>query len=246
MNSRVGTDLVREPTTTVVLLELDPGSRRIEVATLRYGGYNVAKARSLEQAITLIRVRRAAALLVDSGKSDAANIVESLRTRTDSPIFVLGEFGEGMDAVAVLDAGADDYLSKPFGAEELLARLRASVRRARRSSVVAQFVTDDFTIDIAARRVFRSDRSEISLTGVEFRVIEILLRDPGHLVSREQVLEEIWGARGKQNPNYLRVFVARIRQKLEPDPAHPRYLLTVPGLGLVFDVEKFAQNSEES
>jgi two-component system, OmpR family, KDP operon response regulator KdpE len=222
---------------TVVLLELDPDSRRIEVATLRYGGYDVATATSTEQAITLVRARRAGAVLVDPGRSDAAKIVAALRARTDLPIFVVAEFGGELDAIAVLDAGADDYISKPFVTEEMLARLRASVRRVRRSDVLAPFVTDDFTIDIAARRVFHSDGSEIFLTGVEFRMIEILLRHPGFLVSREQILEEIWGARGKHNPTYLRIFVARIRQKLEPDPAHPRYLLTATGLGLLFDVE---------
>jgi two-component system KDP operon response regulator KdpE len=237
---------VRGPATTVVLLEFDSNARRIEVATLRYGGYEVARARSLEQAITLLRARRAGAILVDPGHSDAAEIVESLRARTDSPIFVVGEFGGELDAIAVLDAGADDCISKPFDAEELLARLRASVRRARRSDVAAPFVTNDFTIDVAARRVFHSDGTEIVFTGVEFRMIEVLLRNPGHLVSREQLLEEIWGARGKRNPNYLRVFAARIRQKLEPDPAHPRYLLTVPGLGLVLDVERVVQHLEES
>jgi two-component system, OmpR family, KDP operon response regulator KdpE len=225
---------VREPTMTVVLLERDPESRRIEVATLRYGGYEVAKARTVEQAITMVRTRRAGAVLVDPGRSDAAKIVETLRARTDLPIFVIAEFGEEMDVVAVLDAGADDCLAKPFATEELLARLRASVRRVRRSDL-APFVTDDFTIDVAARRAFRPDGSEIFLTGVEFRMIEVLLRHPGYLVPREQLLEEIWGEKGKRNPNYLRVFVARIRQKLEPDPAHPRYLLTVTGLGLVFE-----------
>jgi two-component system KDP operon response regulator KdpE len=221
---------------TVVLLELDPECRRIEVATLRYGGYAVARARTIEQTISLVRARRAGAVLVDPGGSEATKIVEALRARTDSPIFVVADFGGEMDAIAVLDAGADDCLSKPFGAEELLARLRASVRRARRSDVVAPLVTDHFTIDIAARRVFRADGSEILLTGVEFRMIEVLLRHPGHLVLRAQLLEEIWGARGKRNPNYLRVFVARVRQKIEPDPAHPRYLLTATGLGLVFDL----------
>jgi two-component system, OmpR family, KDP operon response regulator KdpE len=227
---------VREAAMTVVLLELDPDSRRIEVATLRYGGYEVARVRTIEQAITQVRARRADAILVDPGTSEAVTIVESLRARTDSPIFVVGEFGAEIDAIAVLDAGADDCLSKPFSAEEMLARLRASVRRVRRSDVMLPFVNDDFTIDLAARRVFHPDGSEIFLTGVEFRMIEILLRHPGHLVSREQILEEIWGAKGKHNPNYLRVFVARIRQKIEPDPAHPRYLLTATGLGLVFDV----------
>jgi two-component system KDP operon response regulator KdpE len=103
--------------------------------------------------------------------------------------------------------------------------------------VPAAIVTDDFTIDIAARRAFHSNGSEIYLTGVEFRMVEILLRHPGHVVSHEQILEEIWGPRGVRNPNYLRVFVNRVRQKLEPDPAHPRYLRTAVGLGMVFKLE---------
>jgi two-component system KDP operon response regulator KdpE len=222
---------------TVVLLELEPESQRIEGATLRYGGYKVATARTIEQAITLARVRRAGAVLVDPARSNAAHIVETLRARTDLPIFVVSEYGGEMDAAAVLDAGADDYISKPFGVEELLARIRASVRRVRKSEATAPMVTNDFTIDIAARRAFHSDGSEICFTGVEFRMIEVLLRHPGYLVARQQILEEIWGPRGKDNPNYLRVFTARIRQKLEPDPSHPRYLLTAPGLGLVFDVK---------
>jgi two-component system KDP operon response regulator KdpE len=98
----------------------------------------------------------------------------------------------------------------------------------------AAIVTDDFTIDIAARRVFHSDGSEIYLTGVEFRMVEILVRHPGRIVLREEILEEIWGPRGVRSPGYLRVFVNRIRQKLEPDPAHPRYFHTAAGLGLVF------------
>jgi two-component system KDP operon response regulator KdpE len=99
-------------------------------------------------------------------------------------------------------------------------------------------VTDDFTIDIAARRAFRSNGTEIFLTGVEFRMVEILLRRPGHVVARGQILEEIWGPRGIRSPHYLRVFVNRVRQKLEPDPAHPRYLHTATGLGLVFKLER--------
>ena len=131
----------------------------------------------------------------------AAKIVETLRARTDLPIFVIAEFAGEMDVVAVLDAGADDCLAKPFGTEEMWARLRASVRRVRRSDL-APFVTDDFTIDVTrARRAFRRPGgSEIFLTVVEFRMIEVLLRHPGHLVPREQLLEEIWGERETQSP----------------------------------------------
>jgi two-component system KDP operon response regulator KdpE len=221
---------------TVVLLDLDQSSRRVEAAALRYGGYEVSTALTVEQAVTHLRVHRADAVIVDPAQSDVTLLVRELRARTELPIIVVAEAEHELDVVTALDAGADDYVAKPFRVEELLARMRASMRRVRRAETTQPIVTDDFTIDLAARRVFRTDGTEIALTGVEFRMVEVLLRHPGHLVPREQILEEIWGARGPQSPNYLRVFVARVRAKLEPDPAHPRYLLTANGLGLVFEV----------
>jgi two-component system KDP operon response regulator KdpE len=184
-----------------------------------------------------VRTHPTDAILVDPARFDIALLMGELRVRTELPIIVVSE-GEGnVDLVSALDAGADDYITKPIVVEELLARMRAALRRVRRVQIPALMVTDDFTIDIAARRVFRSDGSEVSLTGVEFRMVEILLRHPGHVVSREQILEEIWGPRGVHNPGYLRVFVNRVRQKLEPDPAHPRYLHTAAGLGMVFKLD---------
>jgi two-component system KDP operon response regulator KdpE len=222
---------------TVVLLDLDRGSRRTEVAALRYGGYDVTPVSTVEQAVTQLRAHRADAVIVDPAQADVTSLVTELRTRTELPIIVVSGVQDASDVVAALDAGADDYVAKPFRVEELLARMRAAMRRARTSETKPPIVTDDFTVDLSARRVFRPDGSEISLTGVEFRVVEILLRHPGHLVAREKILEEIWGPRGPQSVNYLRVFVARVRRKLEPDPARPRYLLTANGLGLVFDVD---------
>jgi two-component system KDP operon response regulator KdpE len=231
----------------VVLLDLDQGSRRIEVAALRYGGYEVTTAHTVEQAVTHVRTYRTDAVLVDPAQLDMAQLVAELRARTELPIIVVSE-GEGdVNLVSALDAGADDYISKPFRVEELLARMRAALRRVRRMEDPAAIVTDDFTIDIAARRAFHSDGSEIYLTGVEFRMVEILLRQPGHVVSREQILEEIWGPRGVHSPHYLRVFVNRVRQKLEPDPAHPRYLHTAAGVGMVFKLEHGeSQTSEDT
>jgi two-component system, OmpR family, KDP operon response regulator KdpE len=229
-------EIRRHRSMTVVLLDLDQTARRLEVAALRYGGYEVATALTAEQAIAYVRVHQVDAVIVDPARSDVAQLVAELRTRTELPIIVVSENQDELDVVAALDAGADDFIGKPFRVEELLARMRATVRRVRRTEEARPIVTEDFTIDVAARRVFHSEGTEIFLTGVEFRMVEILLRHPGRLVTREQLLEEIWGTRGVKSPNYLRVFVARVRQKLEPDPAHPRYLLTAPGLGLIFDV----------
>jgi two-component system KDP operon response regulator KdpE len=228
----------------VVLLDLDQGARRIEVSALRYGGYDVATAHTLEQVVTHVRAHLTDAILVDPAHLAIAPLVAELRARTELPIIVVAE-GEGDgDLVTALDAGADDYVAKPFVVEELLARMRAVLRRVRRTEVPAAIVTEDFTIDLAARRAFHSDGSEISLTGVEFRMVEILLRHPGHIISREQILEEIWGPRGVHSPHYLRVFVNRVRQKLEPDPARPRYLHTATGVGLVFKLHHEPEASE--
>ena len=226
----------------VLLLDLDQGSRRIEVAALRYGGYEVSTAHTVEQAITHVRTHPTDAVLVDPAQLDIAQLMGELRVRIELPIIVVSE---GESLVSALDAGADDYISKPFVVEELLARTRAALRRVRKTEAPVAIVTDDFTIDIAARRAFHSDGSEIHLTGVEFRMVEILLRHPGYVVSREQILEEIWGPRGVRSPHYLRVFVNRVRQKLEPDPAHPRYLHTVTGLGLVFKLAQGGLDTSE-
>jgi two-component system, OmpR family, KDP operon response regulator KdpE len=221
---------------TVVLIDLDEDSRRMEVAALRYGGYDVHTVQTVRQAIKFLRNQRGDAILIDPAPLDAVQLLGELRAQTDVPVLVMTEVADEPDVVVALDAGADDFMAKPVGVEELLARLRAALRRVQ-SSGEAPIVTDDFTIDVAARRAFHHDGSEILLTGVEFRLIEVLLRQPGHLVSREQLLKEVWGPRAAKHPNYLRVFTNRIRQKIEPDPAHPRYLRTASGLGLVFDVD---------
>jgi two-component system KDP operon response regulator KdpE len=221
---------------TAVLLDPFEDDRRTEAAALRYGGFEVATVHGVEQAVTYLRSHRASAVIIDPTQLHITHAVSELRSRTDLPIVVVADIADEVDVVAALDAGADDVMGKPIGVEELLARLRAVTRRMQRAEPVAPVVTEHFTIDLAARRTFYSSGVEVFLTGVEFRIVEILLRHPGHLVSRQQVLEEIWGPRGAGTPNNLRVFVARIRQKLEPDPAHPRYLLTVSGLGLVFEL----------
>ncbi len=222
---------------TVVLIDPDEDSRRLEMAALRYGGYDVHAVRTVRQAITYLRNHHGDAILIDPAPLDAVQLVGDLRAQTDVPVLVVTETADEPDVVVALDAGADDFMTKPVGVEELLARLRAALRRMPRPNEPAVLVTDDFTIDVAARRAFHPNGSEIPLTGVAFPMIEVLLRNPGHLVSREQLLKEVWGPQAAKHPNYLRVFTNRIRQKLEPDPAHPRYLRTASGLGLVFDVD---------
>jgi two-component system, OmpR family, KDP operon response regulator KdpE len=138
------------------------------------------------------------------------------------------------DKVTALDAGADDYVTKPFGMDELLARLRSALRRATPGEEDAVVETDDFTVDLAAKRVRTSD-GEVRLTPTEWHIVEVLVRNPGRLVTQRQLLQEVWGPQYEKETNYLRVYLAQIRQKLEPDPSRPRYFITEARMGYRFE-----------
>src|SRR5581483_6830961 len=158
------------------------------------------------------------------------------------PIIVLSAWEQESQKVAALDAGADDYVTKPFGMDELLARLRAAVRRAAPAPDEPVIVTPDFTVDLAAKQVTRGDpddlvgRETVRLTPTEWQILEILVRNAGRLVTQRQLLHEVWGPAYETEGNYLRVYLAQLRRKLEPEPSQPRYLLTAPGMGYRFAV----------
>jgi two-component system KDP operon response regulator KdpE len=138
------------------------------------------------------------------------------------------------DKVAALDLGADDYVTKPFGMDELLARLRAALRRHLPAPEEAVVTTEDFEVDLAAKRVRVGDR-EVHLTPTEWQLLEVLVRNPGRLITQRQLLQQVWGPAYEKETNYLRVYLAQLRRKLEPDPSRPRYLITEPGMGYRFD-----------
>src|SRR6202035_3830329 len=141
--------------------------------------------------------------------------------------------GEEWDKVAMLDAGADDFLTKPYGIEELLARVRVALRRIAPAEAAAEapVVTADFSVDVADRRWLRADGTEVRLTPTEWRLVELLARHPGRLVPQAELLLSIWGPKALDKTGYLRVFLTGIRHKVEPNPARPRYFITAPGLG---------------
>jgi two-component system KDP operon response regulator KdpE len=155
-----------------------------------------------------------------------------VREWSQVPVIVLSARHGSDDKVEALDEGADDYVTKPFGMDELLARVRAAVRRSA-SEQPEPLVTDDFSVDLAGKQVWR-DGSEVRLTPTEWRLLEALVTRPGRLVPQRQLLAEVWGPGYTVETNYLRVFVAGLRRKLEPDPSRPRYLLTEPGMGYRF------------
>ncbi len=170
---------------------------------------------------------------------DGIEVIEGLRGWTNVPIIVLSVRSDEADKVAALDAGADDFVTKPFGINELLARIRAATRRADLSSGLkgaeATIQTDAFTIDLAARRVRNAAGVDVRLTPTEWHLVEVLVRNEGRLVTQVQLLHEVWGPAYETETNYLRVYLAQIRRKLEPTPGAPRHFVTEPGIGYRFE-----------
>jgi two-component system KDP operon response regulator KdpE len=223
---------------TVLILDPDRGSRRRTISAIRYGGFKTESATSLQEACRLVRRNRHAALVVDPGVgADPSVPIVELRARTDAPIIVVSERDEPSHRVALLDAGADDVVTRPFDPEELLARIRAVARRVARLEEERPIVTPDFTMHIADRRFVRADGGEVTMSPTEWRLIEVLVHHAGHLVTREELLVSVWGPQAATKTQYLRVHMASIRQKAEPDPSRPRYFVTIPGLGLRFEAD---------
>jgi two-component system KDP operon response regulator KdpE len=166
---------------------------------------------------------------------DGVEVVEGLRGWSTVPVIVLSARDQEQSKVRALDAGADDYVTKPFGMDELLARVRAALRRGSPVPQEPVVTTEAFTIDLAARRVTR-DGANVRLTPTEWHLLEVLVRNAGKLVPHRQLLQEVWGPKYESETNYLRVYLAQLRAKLEPDPARPRHLLTEPGMGYRFVV----------
>jgi two-component system, OmpR family, KDP operon response regulator KdpE len=203
---------------------------------LRERGYDVELASTGGEALARFEQHPADAVILDLGLPDIGGmrVLRRIRGRSTVPVIVLSGYSAQEQKVAALDAGADDYVSKPFGMDELMARLRVVLRSRRVGRDDPLVVTADFTIDLAAREVTRGDRS-VPLTKTEWRIVALLARRPGLLITGQQLLAEVWGKTdvGGSN-NYVRVFMVSIRRKLEPDPAHPRYFITEPGVGVRF------------
>ena len=219
----------------VLVVDDEPQIRRALTANLRARGFEVDEAESGEEALDVAARVRPDLVVLDLGLPgiDGIEVVHGLRGWTDVPILVLSAREDEAAKVAALDAGADDYVTKPFGMAELLARVRAALRRATPADEEPTVSTDDFVIDLAAKRVTKGTVT-VHLTPTEWHVIEVLVRNPGKLVSQRQLLQEVWGPQYRDETNYLRLYLAQIRRKLEPEPSRPRYFLTEPGMGYRF------------
>ncbi len=221
----------------MLVVDDEPPILRALATNLRARGYTVDMAADGEEALALAARHRPDAVILDLGLPGISGIevIEGLRGWTATPILILSARGAEHDKVAALDAGADDYVTKPFGMDELLARLRAALRRNAPAAELAVVETPDFTVDLATKRVRRGDGGEVRLTPIEWGMVEVLVRNAGRLVSQRQLLQDVWGPQYGEETNYLRVHMAHIRRKLEPEPSRPRYFLTEPGMGYRFE-----------
>ena len=224
--------------TRVLVVDDEPQILRALSINLRARGYEVDLAPSGEQALQLAAHHHPDVVVLDLGLPgiDGVEVIEGLRGWSTVPIIVLSVRDREADKVAALDAGADDYVTKPFGMDELLARLRAALRRVTPADEPVVVVTPDFTIDLAAKRVTR-EGAEVRLTATEWRIVEILVRNAGRLVTQRQLLQEVWGPTYESETHYLRVYIGQIRRKLEPKPGEPRYFLTAARMGYRFELE---------
>ena len=223
--------------TTVLVIDDEPALCRALRVNLTARDYDVTVAGDGASGLASIARERPDVVILDLGlpDMDGEEVIRGVRGWSATPIIVLSAREQEHAKVAALDAGADDYVTKPFGMDELLARLRAAVRRAVPADEQPVVVTDDFTVDLAAKRVTTSD-GDVRLTPTEWQVLEVLVRHAGKLVSQRQLLHEVWGPAYNTEINYLRVYMAQLRRKLEPDAAHPRHLITEAGMGYRFKV----------
>jgi two-component system, OmpR family, KDP operon response regulator KdpE len=236
--------------TNVLVIDDEPQILRALRINLRVRQYDVHTAGSAGEALELAARHPPDLVILDLGLPDldGVEVIHGLRGWTDAPIIVLSGRADSTDKVEALDAGADDYVTKPFGMDELLARMRAVSRRATADGDVPRVRLGDLVVDLAAKRVIRSatgdnqhsatsdDKHEagngdIRLTPTEWHLLEVLLRNPGKLLSQQQLLAEVWGPGYADATGNLRLYMAQLRRKLEPDPARPRWLLTEPGMG---------------
>ncbi|MEH0550818.1 response regulator [Streptomyces sp. B21-101] len=225
--------------TRVLVVEDDPQLVRALVINMQARHYGVDAAPDGATALRLAAARQPDVVVLDLGlpDMDGVEVIKALRGWTRVPVLVLSARRASEEKVAALDAGADDYITKPFSMDELLARLRAAVRRTEALPLAPEttmVTTDGFTVDLLAKKATRGGR-DVRLTPTEWHLLEILVCSPGRLITQKQLLQEVWGPSYGSKTNYLRVYMAQLRRKLEADPAHPRYLITEPGMGYRFE-----------
>jgi two-component system KDP operon response regulator KdpE len=220
----------------VLVVDDEPALRRALAISLHARGLEVDLASTGEEALALAGRNHPDVVILDLGLPgiDGIRVARALRAWDQVQIIVLSSWGAERSKIEALDAGADDYVTKPFSMDELLARVRAAIRRVAPADESPVIATPDFKVDLAAKKVTCPD-GEIRLTPTEWHILEILVRNPGNLVTQLHLLKEVWGPTYQHETHYLRLYLSQLRHKLEPDPAHPRYFITEPGMGYRFE-----------
>lgn len=221
--------------TTVLVIEDEPQMQKFLAAALASEGYRVVPATTGEEGLVLLRSHHPDVVLLDLGLPDVDGVEVTRRIRASSnrPILVISARGREDDKIQALDAGADDYLTKPFGTGELFARMRVALRHASRASeqrVEPIVGVGDIEVDLDKRAV-KKKGAEVHLTPNEYKLLSYLIRNAGKVLTHRQLLKEVWGAAYAAQTHYVRVYMVQLRHKLEDDPARPKYLLTEPGVG---------------
>ncbi|MDF3826405.1 MULTISPECIES: two-component system response regulator KdpE [unclassified Pseudocitrobacter] len=222
--------------TSVLIVEDEQAIRRFLRTALEAEGLRVFDAQTLQRGLLEAATRKPDLVILDLGLPDGDGIdfIRDFRQWSATPVIVLSARSEESDKIAALDAGADDYLSKPFGIGELQARLRVALRRHANTQPNDPLVTfSDVQVDLAARRIVRGGE-EVHLTPIEFRLLAELLNNPGKVLTQRQLLNHVWGPNAVEHSHYLRIYMGHIRQKLEADPARPKHFLTETGIGYRF------------
>jgi two-component system KDP operon response regulator KdpE len=223
----------------VLVIEDEAALRRALRIFLEAHDYDVVLAASAREGLDLAAHEHPDVVILDLGlpDMDGVNVATALRGWSTVPIVVLSARDAEPVKVAALDAGADDYVTKPFAMNEFLARLRAALRRAAPTEQERIVATADFSIDLGAKQVHRGGQ-QVHLTPTEWQIVEVLVRNRGRLVTQQQLLQQVWGPQYERETHYLRIYMSQIRRKLEPDPSRPQYFITEPGMGYRFVVEE--------
>jgi two-component system KDP operon response regulator KdpE len=227
----------------ILLIEDEPQMRRFLRITLQSQGYRLVEAATGREGLAQAATRNPGLILLDLGLPDldGLEVTQKLREWTRTPIIVLSAREQERDKVRALDAGADDYLTKPFNAGELLARIRVALRHAARQDTDRNepvFILNNLRVDLAQRRVYLDDK-EVHLTPIEYKLLTVLIRHAGKVITHRELLKKVWGPAQEDEVQYLRVHMTHLRHKLESDPARPRFLMNEPGIGyrLKYDPE---------
>jgi two-component system KDP operon response regulator KdpE len=221
---------------TILAVDDEPQIRRVLRTTLSAQGYTILEAKSGEEALETIRRERIDLVLLDVNLSGMSGLetCREIRRSSDIPIIMLTVHNAEQDKVQALDAGADDYVVKPFGSDELMARIRAALRRTSSAETLPVFETADIKIDFS-KRVVTVHGNNVRLTPKEFELLRHLVANQGKAIPHRRLLQAVWGPDYGDETEYLRVFINQLRKKVEPDPSHPRYILTEPWLGYRFE-----------